>query len=184
MRRMIVQPAQADAAVAELKSWLAISRSSEDGLLEGLVRSAFEVCEGFTGQAPLSQQVEERIAPLAGHHPLLSRPVRGLVSAHIEAQDGTRQSLDPAALNFSIDTDGKGSVTTTAAHDARALILRLDVGIAEDWSTLPPALQQGMIRLAAHEYRARDRTGPDRQLAFPPASVTALWAPWRIMRLT
>jgi len=115
---------------------------------------------------------------------LLSRPVRGLVSAHIEAQDGTRQSLDPAALNFSIDTDGKGSVTTTAAHDARALILRLDVGIAEDWSTLPPALQQGMIRLAAHEYRARDRTGPDRQLAFPPASVTALWAPWRIMRLT
>jgi uncharacterized phiE125 gp8 family phage protein len=59
--------------------------------------------------------------------------------------------------------------------------VRLSVGIAADWASLPPALKHGVIRLAAHYYRDRD-TGSQRTAA-PPASVAALWQPWRAMRL-
>jgi hypothetical protein len=45
------------------------------------------------------------------------------------------------------------------------------------WGAHP--LRQGVVRLAAHLYAERD--GPE--LGGPPAAVTALWRPWRRMRL-
>ena len=51
--------------------------------------------------------------------------------------------------------------------------------LAEDWAELPPGLNEGIIRFAAHLYRERDAAGSRE----PPAAVAALWRPWRELRL-
>jgi uncharacterized phiE125 gp8 family phage protein len=51
-------------------------------------------------------------------------------------------------------------------------------GVAADWNGVPEPLRQGIVRLAAHLYGAR---GQDE--GAPPASVAALWRPWRRVRL-
>ncbi|MFU7527322.1 head-tail connector protein [Qipengyuania sp. ASV99] len=184
MRRRIVEPADVSAsALAELKSWLGISRPNEDALLTGLLHASLDVCEGFTGQAPLSQLVEERIAPRAGRYSLSSRPVRLLVSAHLAAQDGTLTALEESAYKIELQAAGTGCVHLLADSEGQAVVLRLRVGIAETWETTPAAIKQGLIRLAAFQYRDRDRTGGSGNDAAPPASVTALWRPWRTLRL-
>lgn len=48
-----------------------------------------------------------------------------------------------------------------------------------EWSALPPALNEGIIRFAAHLYRDREAVSPTE----PPAAVAALWRPWRELRL-
>jgi uncharacterized phiE125 gp8 family phage protein len=52
--------------------------------------------------------------------------------------------------------------------------------MAPDWTGLPEALRQGVVRLAAHFYTHRTAAEDEG----PPAAVTALWRPWRRMRLS
>ncbi len=182
MERIIVQPpATGDAALAELKQWLGISRPAEDTALIGLLDVSVAICEAFTGQAPLAQTVEEFIAPLAGWHELTSRPVRAVISAQLVADDGTRQPLALDSVTLELQIAGTACVQLLRPVAARWVALRLVVGIADDWVTLPAPIRHGIIRLAAHQYRDRDSDG--RANTMPPASVFALWRPWRNLRL-
>ncbi len=183
MRRTLVQPADVSTALAELKTWLGISRSNEDDMLAGLLRAGLEACEAFTGQAPLSQTVEEHLPVRGGSYDLKSRPVRALLNAELVAQDGTRNAIDTGDLGFVLHSDGTARVESAPAFEGRAISLHLDVGLAADWATVPASLRQGLIRLAAFEYRYRDQAVGDKPQAVPPASVTALWRPWRQLRL-
>jgi uncharacterized phiE125 gp8 family phage protein len=183
MQRIIVLPAVIEEdAVTELKRWLGISRPGEDALLAGLLRAALDLCEAFTGQAPLAQTVTERIALQRGWRSLTSRPVRALVSVELVGRDGTLSSLEEPAYAAEFSANGALSIRIARPQDGLALAVTLAVGIAPDWAGLPDALRQGIIRLAAHYYRDRDSDGR-RQPAPPPASVTALWRPWRNLRL-
>jgi len=51
-------------------------------------------------------------------------------------------------------------------------------GMADDQNGVPEPIRQGVLRLVAHLFADRDGEG-----AAPPASVTALWRPYRRMRL-
>jgi uncharacterized phiE125 gp8 family phage protein len=51
-------------------------------------------------------------------------------------------------------------------------------GIATDENGVPEPIRQGVLRLVAHLFSSRDGAGGD-----PPAAVTALWRPYRRMRL-
>ncbi|QDX27374.1 phage gp6-like head-tail connector protein [Sphingomonas suaedae] len=62
----------------------------------------------------------------------------------------------------------------TAAGEARVAV-SYEAGLADNWAGLPPPVAQGVVLLAAHLFEARG--------AQPPAVVTALWRPWRRMRL-
>ena len=53
--------------------------------------------------------------------------------------------------------------------------------LPQDWGAAPPALAEGILRLAAHLYRERDAAGAPP--ATPPAAVAALWRPFRALRL-
>jgi hypothetical protein len=50
-------------------------------------------------------------------------------------------------------------------------------GLAVSANEVPEPIRQGILRLVAHLFTARDGTGD------PPAAVTALWRPYRRMRL-
>lgn len=184
MRRTIVEPADVSAsALAELKNWLGISRPSEDELLIGLLQASLAMCEAFTGQAPLSQLVEERIPVRAGQTNLTSRPVISLETIEIVAQDGSRTDIDADAVAFELLSIGNACVRLNTDVEGQAVAITVRVGIADTWDDVPAAIKQGIIRLAAFYYRDRDRTGGAKSDAAPPASVTALWRPWRAMRL-
>ncbi|MFN3864417.1 MAG: hypothetical protein ACK4RT_09080 [Erythrobacter sp.] len=180
MQRTIVQPPViGEAALAELKHWLAISRPDEDAALARLLETSVTICEAFTGQSPLRQTVEEIVPVSTGWQELVARPVQALVAAAIIAEDGTRKNLAEPAETLQIHIAGSACVRIVQPVAGRAIALQISVGIAPDWDALPQPLAQGIIRLAAHHYRDRDNKGG----TVPPASVTALWRPWRQVRI-
>ena len=183
MQRIVVLPAEiGEAGLTELKQWLGISRNTEDALLAGLLMAALELCEAFTGQAPLAQLVEERLPPQRGLQLLASRPVREIAAVELIASDGSSAALSASDYTAEIAACGTAGFRLLVPVQGRALAVRLMVGIASDWASLPPPLRHGIIRLAAHHYRERD-SGGQRAAAPPPVSITALWQPWRLMRL-
>lgn len=184
MQRNIIVPAGiGEAGLAEMKQWLGITRNSEDVLLAGLLEAALDLCEAFTGQMPLQQTVEETLPARGGQQRLGTRPVRSIISAETLGDDGGRTPIDESAYSARIAACGTATITLQQPLEGSAIIVRMLAGIAPDWASLPPALRQGIIRLGAHHYRDRDADG-QRHPAPPPASVTALWRPWRLMRLT
>lgn len=181
MLRTIVQPADlGGAALGEFKDWLGITRSGEDALLTDLLGASLAMCEAFTGQSPLEQRIEERLPPRAGRQVLTSRPVRMLLSAELIDPGGVRVSIAGEGHGFVIDASGVAEAELKRDFTGQAIALQMIVGIAPDWAALPRALRHGIIRLGAHYYRDRDHQGTSQ----PPASVTALWRPWRAVRLT
>lgn len=180
MQRTIVEPpVLGSAALAELKHWLGISRPDEDAALTRLLETSLTICEAFTGQTPLRQTVEEIVPLDGGWRELVSRPVQALLSAELIADNGTRTSIAEPEYALELRTAGCACVQLLQPLEGRGVALQLTVGIAEQWSALPAPLAQGIIRLAAHQYRDRD----SKSAAIPPASVTALWRPWRQVRL-
>lgn len=181
MLRTIVQPADlGGAALGEFKNWLGISRSSEDALLLDLLGASLAMCEAFTGQSPLEQRIEERLPTRIGRYFLTSRPVRALIAAELIEPSGARLSIAGEDIGFEIDAGGVAVAELKQAHEGQAIALQVTAGLAPDWPSLPGPLRQGIIRLGAHYYRDRDHEGATQ----PPASVTALWRPWRVLRLT
>lgn len=183
MQRTIVSGADLTGeALSDLKSWLGISRPNEDSLLEGLMEAGLSLCEAFTGQAPLVQTVEHLISPKYGWKNLASRPVKSLVSVELVAEDGSRTPLDASAFVFDLEAGSSARFELKQNLSGQSIAVQVTAGIAPDWASMPAPLKQGVIRVAAHHYRDRDAPG-DRNSP-PPASVAALWRPWRIVRLT
>ncbi|MFM9934745.1 MAG: hypothetical protein ACKVOL_00950 [Novosphingobium sp.] len=180
-RAIIAPPTLAPTALAELKAWLGISTSRDDAALTGLIRTALELCEGFIGVMPLASGCEE-VLPVRGDWQMLAtRPVSAITSVSAIAANGARTALALSGYDIDIDADGAGSVRLTTPLDHTRVAVRFTAGLTESWDTLPDAIQQGLVRWAAYQHRARDG---DKATAGPPASVAALWRPWRRMRLT
>ncbi len=109
-----------------------------------------------------------------------SRPVQAISGISAIALDGTRTALAASAYEVDLDADGGGLVRLLVPLDQKRIVVRFTAGLASDWASMPEALSQGILRLAASQHRVRDN---DKPAAFPPAAVAALWRPWRRMRL-
>jgi uncharacterized phiE125 gp8 family phage protein len=179
-RAIIAPPTLAPTALAELKAWLGVSTSRDDAELTGLIRTALELCEGFIGVMPLVSACEEVLTACGGWQALAALPVRAITGVSAIAPDGTRSALTASDYEIDIDAEGGGRVRLTRPLDRTRVAVRFSAGLAEGWDTLPDAIRQGLLRWAAHQHRARDN---DKALVGPPASVAALWRPWRRMRL-
>jgi uncharacterized phiE125 gp8 family phage protein len=179
MPRIIITPPDfSGAALAALKEWLAITTAREDALLVRLLASAHETCERFTGLMPLACGVEEVLAPGPDWLRLATRPVRAVTAVTWLDAEGEANVIDPAAWSQSIAADGAGAVRLDEPPDEGRLPVAFTAGIAESWAAIPPALGDGILRLAAHAYRSRDSVASE-----PPAAVAALWRAWRRLRL-
>ncbi len=179
-RAIIAPPTLAPTALAELKSWLGISTSRDDAELAGLIRTALELCESFIGVMPLASGCEEILPTSGAWQTLATRPVQAITGVWAIATDGTRTAIAVSGYEIDIDADGGGRVRLTQTLNQTRMAVRFTAGLAEGWDTLPDAIQQGVVRWAAYQHRARDG---DKATAGPPASVAALWRPWRRMRL-
>lgn len=181
MKRAIIVPADlADAALGDLKAWLAISTAREDAALAGLLRAALDMCEGFTGRMPLAAQCEEILPGSARWQSLRTRPVQAITQVEALSVIGGREMLAIADYAIELDADGTARLRLTGQRAAARIAVRFTAGLAPDWASLPDGLRHGVLRLAAHHYREREGPGA---APLPPAAVAALWRPWRRMRL-
>jgi uncharacterized phiE125 gp8 family phage protein len=204
MMRVIVTPAVLPpSALAELKQWLGISTTYDDAELSALLAMALDVCADFTGMLPLVCAVEETVGlrnlphpvdwqvrryshewltagTLGGWHPLSTRPVQQVSAVAALLPDETRVALASNAYEVRLDAEGSCLVRVNDTGDYTRAVVSFFAGLAPDWDHLALPLRHGIMRLAAHQHRQRDTAGAD---ALPPASVTALWRPFRRMRL-
>jgi uncharacterized phiE125 gp8 family phage protein len=166
-------------AVAEAKRYLRIPDGAEDALIEQLVRASAELCEQFTGQLLLSRGVTQRVAPAqdGGWRRLARSPVQAIASVEELLGDGAAAPLPAESYAVDIDTNGDGWIRLTAA--AVSVRVRFAAGLAGSWAQVPEPIRYGVIRMVAHLYAHRDAARAEG----PPAAVTALWRPWRRLRL-
>ena len=165
-----------DDALAAAKEFLRVGHDGEDALIGSLVAGAAELCERFTGLVLLARTFDETLPAKNGWQRLGRTPVRSI--SEVEGLDGVDAAPLPAeAYGIDIDADGDGWIWVTAPGSAERLRIGYEAGLAADWADLPEALRHGIVRLAAHLYSERAGDAP------PPAAVTALWRPWRRLRM-
>jgi uncharacterized phiE125 gp8 family phage protein len=104
-------------------------------------------------------------------------PVRAIDEVAAIGADGSASLLPADEYEVDIDSRGDGWVRANngGAHKIR---VRGQAGMSIDQNGVPEPLRQGILRLIAHLFATRDGTGGE-----PPAAVTALWRPYRRMRL-
>ena len=146
-----------------------------------LLRTALEVCEGFTGAMPLQAVVEELLPVDSAWQNLSALPVQAITLVQGVPAEGSRFSLPVADYAVDLDADGGGRVRVLNPGAAGRVAVRFTAGLAPDWGSLPEGLRHGVLRLAAHQHRERETDGA---APLPPAAVAALWRPWRRLRLT
>ena len=181
MKRAIVAAATlSPAALAELKDWLGITTTGEDASLDTLLRAALETCEAFTRAMPLIAECEEIMAVCADWQKLETRPVQSISSVEGISTAGTRTTLPETAYEIDFRHDGTGWLRMLDPGLTDRVAVRFSAGMGATWASLPEGLRHGIVRLAAHQYRAREVAD---KATLPPAAVVALWRPWRSMRL-
>ena len=182
MQRTIISGgAPGPAALDDLKGWLAISGPRDDARLSAMLATAAALCETFTRTLPLLAECQELLVAGRGWQALSARPVHAITGVTKIASDNTATPLAAEAYEIDIEADGTGRVRLRHPSQARTIAVRYTAGLAPDWSALPAPLKQGIVRMAAHGWRARDVE--DGAAGEPPAAVAALWRPWRRMRL-
>ncbi len=162
-----------------LKAYLRITRDDEDALLESLIRAATDAAERFIGQVLVARAVDEMIDADGQWKRLGARPVRAISGVASVPAEGAELAMPVDAYAIDIDHDGDGWVRLTQPGTARRVRVTYRAGMAETGDGLPDAIRHGIIRLAGEYHASREGLEPR-----PPASVAALWRPWRRMRLS
>lgn len=157
-----VLAAARDAAKAHLR----ILGSDEDAVIAGFAASAMALCEAFTGQALIAREFAGMLAASPRWQALAVVPVAAIAVAGVPAE----------AVAIDVDAGGTGWVRVTAPGAARVAVT-YTAGIAATWDQVPAPLAQGVVLLVAHLFGGRDGASA------PPAAVSALWRPWRRLRL-
>jgi uncharacterized phiE125 gp8 family phage protein len=171
-------PPAALVPVEALKSYLRVVGSDEDALLAGAVRTATDLCEAFARIALIEREVIEILPAHACWTRLGQAPVRAILAVSALAPSGEPTALPAGDYGIDIDAAGDGWIRILRSAAGRVQIV-YRAGQAADWNGIAEPLRQGIVRMAAHLYTHRD--GEDGR--GPPAAVTALWLPYRRLRL-
>lgn len=179
------------AALTEAKAFLRVDGASEDALIGALVATACALCEAFIGQMLIARGVTETVAAGAGWTRLGRTPVLSVTGVAEVGAGGAATAVPAGEHGVDIDADGDGWVRAGGAFVAppyasgadgrRVLRVSYRAGLAADWTAVPAALRQGVVRLVAHLYAHRDAMGHAGTGGEPPAAVAALWRTYRRM---
>lgn len=172
-------PAVPTELIQEVKDFLRLAQSEDDEALGQFLRSAAHLCENFIGQMLIARAVSDRMPARAEWQKLNRRPVQAINQVEAIAGDSTATPLLASDYAIDIDGDGVGWVKLHRSSNITRISVTYEAGLATDWTLVPTALRQGVVRLAGYLYSHRD--GVD--AVSPPSAVTALWRPHRRMRL-
>ncbi|MBW4330582.1 hypothetical protein KY084_06795 [Stakelama sp. CBK3Z-3] len=165
------------AACADAKAYLRDTSDVNDARIEAMAASALALAEAFTGQVLVARDDEEMLTVRQNWTPLSSEPVTAITGVIGVPAEGANFVLPVGAYSVDIDARGMGWVRIVRAGTAGRVRVLFTAGLANDWTALPAPVRQGVILLIAH--LADERSASEA----PPAAVTALWRPWRRIRL-
>lgn len=171
----MVEPA---ISVTEAQAFVRIETGEEEALLAGLVRTATSLCEAFLNQVLIARDFSETLAATSEWQRLSLAPVRSIGSAELIAADGSASPLSAGAYAIDIDAAGDGWFRLLDPGSARRVRVQGVAGLASAQNDVPEPIRQGVLRLVGHLFATRDGDGGE-----PPAAVTAMWRPYRRMRL-
>jgi uncharacterized phiE125 gp8 family phage protein len=177
MDAVTTKPGGALVPLEQVKALLRICGSEEDALLVGMVRTAEALCEAFIGRALIAREVEEALPARREWTRLALAPVRAILEVAALFEEGAASPLPVDAYAIDIDASGDGWVRVVEASGR--VRVRYTAGQAADWNGIAEPLREGIARMAAHLYAHREGG----EAAAVPAAVTALWRPWRRMRI-
>lgn len=167
------------ALIDEVKAFVRIDHDADDAAIDTFLRSAAGLCEDFIGQMLIVRTVTDILSAWQAWQKLKRLPVQAIISFETVESDGSAALLAIEDYAIDIDSDGIGWVRLREESDASRIRVQYSCGLAADWDGIPAGLRQGIVRLAGYLYANRD--GVD--AIGPPRAVTALWRPWRRMRV-
>ena len=166
--------AQPIVTLSEAQGFVRVETGEEEAILAGLVRTASALCEAFLNQVVIARDFTEELAASASWQKLRLSPVRAI--SEVAGSDGSALPLTSYATD--IDTSGDGWVRIADPAGFDRVRVSGSAGMAVLEHDVPEPIRHGVLRLVAHLYASRDGQGDD-----PPAAVTALWRPYRKVRL-
>jgi uncharacterized phiE125 gp8 family phage protein len=157
----------------EAQAFARVETGEEEALLAGLIRSASDVCEAFLGQIVIERAFTETLRPSPEWQRLDVFPVRS-----ISGVNSGGAPLPATAFATDIDTSGSGWVRIVDPAVSGTVDVAGTAGMATGQNGVHEAIRQGVLRLVAHLFTARDGDA-----AGIPVAVTALWRPYRRIRI-
>jgi uncharacterized phiE125 gp8 family phage protein len=170
---MVSGNAEPIVTLAEAQAFARIDTGEEEALVAGLIRSASCLCEAFLGQVVVEREFAEAIPQRTEWQRLSIAPVRAISEVTVGGV-----SLPASGYATDIDAHGCGWVRLVNPGSSGAAQVSGSAGLALSQNGVPEAIRQGVLRLVAHLFTARDGEGGE-----IPAAVTALWRPFRRTRL-
>ena len=174
-----VTPADATALRVSAKAYLRIGHAEDDSPTQEAALAAFNLCEAFIGQLLIARNCTEIIEASGTWVRLRRSPVAAITAVDQILEEGTPSPLAADLYAMDIDVTGDGWVRVAGNGVFKRARVHYRAGLAADWESAPAGLRQGVVRLAAHLFAQRDAGAA----SAPPAAVTALWRPWRRVRL-
>lgn len=173
------EPVPIAVPIDEARAFVRLEAGQEDALLAAMLRSATSLCEQFVGHALVRRDVIDMLAISGGWQRLGQSPVAAITGVEGVPAEGAAFTLPVASYAIDIDTRGDGWVQVATPGAAGRVRVQYRAGMADSAGQVPEPLRQGILALAAHLYRDRDRE----TAGAVPAAVAALWRPWRRVRI-
>jgi uncharacterized phiE125 gp8 family phage protein len=171
--------AQPIVTLSEAQAYVRIETGEEEAVLAGLIRSASGLCEAFINQVVIARAFTLDLPANGSWERLALTPVRTIGEVDAIDPTGIATPLETGSYALDVDSSGDGWVRVSQAGNATRIRVSGTAGMADDENGVPEPVRQGVLRLVAHLFTARDGEGGE-----PPAAVTALWRPYRRMRLS
>lgn len=164
--------------LSEAQAFLRVETGEEEALIAGFVRTASALCEAFINQVVIARDFVFDVPASGAWERVPVTPVRSISEVDAFGDDGVATALPSTAYSIDVDSSGDGWVRVNQACGSSRVRTSGTAGLADDQNGVPEPLRQGVLRLVAHLFTARDGDGGE-----PPAAVTALWRPYRRLRL-
>lgn len=162
----------------EAQAYVRIETGEEEAVLAGLIRTASALCESFINQVVIARDFETDLPASGAWERLPVTPVRSIGEVDALDSSGVLTLLASGSYAVDVDSAGDGWVRVNQANGATRVRVTGAAGIAADENGVPEPIRQAVLRLVAHMFTTRDGEGGE-----PPAAVTALWRPYRRMRI-
>jgi uncharacterized phiE125 gp8 family phage protein len=164
--------------MSEAQAYVRIETGEEEAVVAGLIRTASALCEAFLNRVVIARDFALELPGTSEWQRLELTPVQSIGSVDALDSSGIGSPLPAGGYAVDIDSSGDGWIRMTDASDATRVRVNGTAGMAQDENGVPEPIRQGVLRLIAHLFTVRDGDG-----GAVPAAVTALWQPYRRMRL-
>jgi uncharacterized phiE125 gp8 family phage protein len=164
--------------MSEAQAYVRIETGEEEAVLAGLIRSASALCEAFINQVVIARDFALDLPASGAWERLPISPVRLIGEVSDLDVNGSSAPLESAGYAVDIDSAGDGWVRVMPTGGLTRVRINGSAGIADDENGVPEPIRQGVLRLVAHLFTVRDGDAGE-----PPAAVTALWRPYRRLRI-